>query len=55
MDVDARAQRILSAIGYFQRDRRKAARMVGGFAGKNRCSCNRKGHVLRMKNQEVVK
>jgi len=55
MDVEARAQRILSAIGDFQKGRRKAGRMVGGCVGKNRRFRFRKGPVLRIKNQQVNK
>ena len=55
MDVGMRAQRILLAIGDFQKGKRKAGRMVGGSVGKNRRFRFRKGPVLRIKNQKVGK
>lgn len=46
-------QRILSAIRDFQRGKRKARRMTGGFAGRNRRSRNGNGHNQQIKNQKV--
>lgn len=46
-------QRILSAIADFQRGTRKASRMAGGLAGRNRGSCDQRPHDRRINNQTV--
>jgi len=53
--IKAYRQRILEAIGGFQKSRRKARRKAVGVGGKNQRLCNGNEHGQRIKNQKVGK